>query len=153
MGEKVILLLCLDPFRAGPLLRELEDLGLGGLWCVGAVEEAVEVQGQGQVEVVLSLVDVSGGAGVASVCEMLASCSSARRPVPVVALSDRYDQAEALTLFQMGVADYLSLADHRHRLPGVIASLVARAGLSECPSGRPARRWRMSQAHVASWAN
>ena len=43
----------------------------------------------------------------------------------MVAVADRYDEAEALTLFRMGVADYLSLSDHRDAIPAVVGYLVS----------------------------
>lgn len=56
---------------------------------------------------------------------LLWSFSQSFRPLPVVAIGEHYDEAEALTLFQMGVTDYLSLSDHRDNLPRVIRSLVS----------------------------
>ena len=51
-------------------------------------------------------------------------CSTARKAIPLIALSAVYDETEALTLFRMGVTDYLSLKEHREAIPAVIRSLV-----------------------------
>jgi hypothetical protein len=61
----------------------------------------------------------------AAVDVLLWSASQAKRPVPVVALSDQYDGELGLTLFRMGVTDYLALSHHRHKLPRLLRSLVA----------------------------
>jgi hypothetical protein len=58
------------------------------------------------------------------------------RPAPLVVVGDRYDPRLGLTLFRMGVTDYLgldALADH---LPALVAGLL---GLETRGGGAAAR--------------
>ena len=61
-----------------------------------------------------------------ALAEVLRRCSTSR--TPVVAVSGRYDEAQALTCFRMGVTDYLSLSDHRDVIPAVDGTMIAERG-------------------------
>ena len=63
------------------------------------------------------------------VARILSACTSTRRPVPVVVVVDQYNEAEALTYFQMGVAEYLSLRDHKDRIATIVHSLASKSQL------------------------
>ncbi len=61
-----------------------------------------------------------------SVARLLWVGSRRKRSIPVVALLDRYDEALALELFQMGVSDVLCREQHLGMLADVIQALDQR---------------------------
>jgi DNA-binding NarL/FixJ family response regulator len=72
------------------------------------------------------VIHLSTDIGSAEVARLLYVSSTLRRPVPVIAISERYQIDRALMLFQLGVTDYLSRSHHRNHLRDVIAALTAR---------------------------
>jgi DNA-binding NarL/FixJ family response regulator len=46
------------------------------------------------------------------------------RPAAVLVVADGYRPDHALTLFQMGVDEYLSKSDHADRLPAIVSQLL-----------------------------
>ena len=62
--------------------------------------------------------------------DLLWSASTAKHAIPVLVVSEEYREADALTYFRMGVADYLSAPDHLDRIAAVAGRL---AGLEACP--------------------
>ncbi len=72
------------------------------------------------------VIHLSADIGSAEVARLLWVSSTLRRPVPVIAISERYQIDRALMLFQLGVTDYLSRSHHRNRLRDVLAALTAR---------------------------
>jgi DNA-binding response OmpR family regulator len=79
-----------------------------------------------QEEIGLIVVHFAGDVRTAEVARLLWVSSTLRRPVPVVAISERYQLDRAVTLIQLGVADYLSRSHHRKSLRGVIDALALR---------------------------
>lgn len=59
---------------------------------------------------------------------LLWSASTAKHAIPVLVVSEEYREADALTYFRMGVADYLSARDHLDRIAAVAGRL---AGLAD----------------------
>jgi DNA-binding NtrC family response regulator len=73
----------------------------------------------------LIVIHLSGEIGSAEVARLLWVSSTLPRPVPVIAISERYQVDRALLLFQLGVTDYLSRSHHRNHLRDVIAAVTA----------------------------
>ena len=122
MAEKRLVVVCRDACQFDRTCRDLSTSGDG--WVRGVLDVDDLAQVVDDVEVGL-VVYVQGMANDRSrVDRVLWHVTRAQRPVPVVVIADFYDEAEALTWFQMGVADYLSLADHRDRLARVVAELA-----------------------------
>ena len=144
MTEKTVLFICHEPVVAERLARDLQGSGETLVRCVAAVEHATSFGGLDEFGLILFY--LGGSDDRDRVDELLWVRSTARRPVPVVALSDRYDETEALTFFRMGVSDYLSLIDHRELLPSVVDRLFSPAPrLGE--SRRSAQPVRTGVAH------
>lgn len=68
----------------------------------------------------------STGAGRSTVERLITALGGAGRLASIVALADFYDEAEALGLFQIGVADYLSIREHIDKLAYVATHLPGR---------------------------
>ena len=62
-----------------------------------------------------------------AVSGLLGVCSESKPRVPVVVVTETYDESEATAYFRMGVEDYLSLRDHRDRIPALLAGIALRS--------------------------
>jgi hypothetical protein len=132
MGEPVVLLVGRGPFEEEGFRRELTDSLPCRVCCVARVEDASALLRAGEFS--LALVHVEGPSELGAADQLLWSCSLARRPTPVVAVSAAYREPLALVLFRMGVTDYLGLAEHRGRLRRLLPDL---AGLTGQTPARP----------------
>ncbi|MDR3634285.1 MAG: hypothetical protein P4L84_10820 [Isosphaeraceae bacterium] len=70
------------------------------------------------------VVHLEAGLADEQVSELLWAAAVPAKPVPVVALSDQYDEARAKTMFDLGVADYLGRREHLARLAALLTSVV-----------------------------
>jgi DNA-binding NarL/FixJ family response regulator len=59
-----------------------------------------------------------------------------RQPVPVLVVADGYQSDHALTLFRMGVDEYIGMSQDLYQLPTILSLLLAR---------RPARPTRVGE--------
>ena len=75
-------------------------------------------------EIGLVVLHLDGTIDEGDVALLLWKTSTARREVPVFVISDRYDVEEALGMFRLGVADYISLPDHRDSLSSLCKTLA-----------------------------
>lgn len=147
MTENVLLLICRDPDRAEPIARDLERA------CDRRVEWAATPEGWDVTGELDRCALVFFWLDRADDCESLGAVlqtgATSRRPVPVVAVAERYDERQALTCFRLGVTDYLSLKDHREALPAVIGKLIAGQAdvASANPQERPVRGLKALRSH------
>src|SRR5689334_4879425 len=111
MTEKAILFICHDLHLADRIARDLGPWAKSRVWNMETVDDAVALGDLGEFALILLHLDGSDDLG--QVDALLWSCSTARSPVPVITLKAVYDVHEALTYFQMGVTEYLSLTEHR----------------------------------------
>jgi DNA-binding NarL/FixJ family response regulator len=125
MTTRTILLVGREPFESERLRRVVSTALPLRVCCVAEVGDGADLLRRGQFGLIV--VHLGKGEGWAGVDEILWSASLAKRPVPVIALSDHYDPEVGLTLFRMGVTDYLALSDHRQKLPRLLESLMAPA--------------------------
>lgn len=116
-----------------------------GLWlrhADGMDEAGCLIEGAGLGLVVVHLDESIDHETVASV---LRRSSIRPRPVPVLVVSESYQPEEALAMFRMGVADYVSREDHIERLADLIGILALRTQVSPlravapvaCPENLP----------------
>jgi len=75
-------------------------------------------------EVGLVILHLDGVIDEEDIAVLLWKTSTARREIPIFAISDRYDVEEALGMFRLGVADYVSLSDNHDSLPFVVKTLA-----------------------------
>ena len=101
---------------------------------MSSLNEAVNLVEQGEPSLVLAM--ISPDDEPTRLFDLVVACTKTERPVPVVVVSETYDESHALALFGMGVADYLSLADHQDRIVPIVATLMTRDEVLE-PSPRP----------------
>ena len=71
-----------------------------------------------------AVIDLDVGLSDEQISQVLWAASLAPKPVPVLALSSRYDESRARRLFQLGVADYLGRLEHFSRLVSLVTSVV-----------------------------
>jgi DNA-binding NtrC family response regulator len=130
MTESTVLLMSRDASLVGWVDTEvgrLEELRLDAVDEIDVACARAKRDGVGMI-----VIHLGGEIGAAEVARLLWASSTLRRPVPVVAISERYQVDRAVMLFQLGVTDYLSRSHHRNRLRDVIETLAFH------PSDRPA---------------
>jgi len=149
MTEKVILLIGGEADRAGPIARELERACDRRVEWVAVHDGVCRPGGTDGCALVLFWLERPDDYD--PLVETLWRCSTSPTPVPLVALSQRYDEAQALACFRIGVTDYLSLADHLDVLPDVVGTLLAGQAddPSEDPPGRPVRGGKVPRTRPA----
>jgi hypothetical protein len=150
MTEKAILFICHDLDLADRIARDLGPWAKGRIWSVATVDDAVALGDLGEFALILLYLDGSDDLG--QVDALLWSSSTARAPVPVIALRAVYDVNEALTYFQMGVTEYLSLSEHRQAIPSVVRSIIApqQAAAVDVEAERLVPAWEMSRSRAVS---
>jgi DNA-binding NtrC family response regulator len=125
MFEATVLLISSDPALVRVARREvqlLENVRLRVIESIDGADAHAGAEGIG-----LIVVHLDRGVDDAQVARLLWLASTARRRIPVLAVSERYDPEQALALFRMGVADYLCRPLHLDRLAGFIDQLALRA--------------------------
>jgi DNA-binding response OmpR family regulator len=70
------------------------------------------------------VIHLDAGLSDEQVSQVLWAASLPPRAVPVLALSDRYDESRAQTLFQLGITDYLGRVEHLASLASLLTSIV-----------------------------
>ncbi|MCA1686283.1 MAG: hypothetical protein LC745_09950 [Planctomycetia bacterium] len=118
MTEKAVLFLCRVPDLTAAVRQELQKLGKTRLDCFESIDRALKDSEPEDYSLILIHWNRSEGRN--PVDELLWLGSTARRRIPIIVLSDHYDQADALTFFRIGVTDYLSLHDHRTSLGAIV---------------------------------
>lgn len=122
MAQKTILLVSHGTHEESTVHHVLQRPDVQSWIRVARVADVRSLLKSGPIGVILVTLD--GFHSLADVGEVLWSCSVAGRTVPVVVLSEQYNEAEALTLFRMGVTDYLGIDEHLGKLMHVIESLI-----------------------------
>lgn len=125
MVTNQVLMISRDASLAGKVREELDSLGGLNLRVVDGVDKAFSEAIEGEQDLILAHLDA--GIDRAQLGWMIGEVGIRSLPVPFVALSETYRADEAISLFRMGVADYLSRADHLDKIATVINSLT-------CPS-------------------
>jgi hypothetical protein len=124
MAEKRLLVIGHDREQVDWVLGEVEPGG-GRSFCRGA--EVGAVAGTLSAgDYALAIYCRTRGEHLDEISRVLWLCSAARRPIPLIVVADEYHEGQALTLFRMGVTDYLSRRDHRGRIAWVVARLLGK---------------------------
>jgi DNA-binding NarL/FixJ family response regulator len=122
MTSKQLVVVANDPFRFGPIQEGLAEVDGLELIQAEATDEAACLLGNESVAMVV--VTQRNGEAPIRLLGLIAGCSSRAVPVPIVVVTDCYDEAEATTFFRLGVADYLSLADHVNQIRSVVQTIL-----------------------------
>jgi|GEM_PF-4824291 len=123
MNATQVLVISRDSSLAGRIRAELALLGGMELHVVEGLERAFSTVGNGDHQVVVA--HLNAGIDRTQLGRMMREVAAQQISLTFVAVSDSYKTEEAIDLFQLGVADYLSLADHRDQIAPIIKSISA----------------------------
>ena len=123
MTEICVLLVCREANPFGPILEGISSSPLYRIEKAASLDLAFESLERDECSLVV--VYLADGINLDRVEELAWECSTSPAPVPMVAISDRYDEKQALALFRAGVVDYLSLSDHGEKGSLILEGLVA----------------------------
>ncbi|MFO0908893.1 MAG: hypothetical protein U0794_11130 [Isosphaeraceae bacterium] len=121
MAEFRLVVVSREPTGFERIQQCFHAFGETRLWAIRSVDDLATVVESGPVSLVLVVQDEVGEHG--GVARALWHLSRARQDVPVVVLGPQYDEQDALTLFQMGVSDYLGFDVHAEQLVDVVEQL------------------------------
>jgi DNA-binding NarL/FixJ family response regulator len=122
MTGRAILLVGQTPFLSDRLRQALTAATRCVVCCVAEAHDAIDLLRGGGFGLVVVYLESADDLEEVDVVQW--SVSQSPRPCPVVAVAATYDEEQALRLFRMGIADYLSMSDHRDRLPTLLAVLA-----------------------------
>lgn len=111
----------------------LRQLGPCRLIVAGTPEEAREILECAQPRLIV----VNGDPGVVAdeaIDELLWINSTLQHPATMVVAADSYDADRAISLFHMGVDDYLGDSEHWGRLPEILGQLLAVGDETHAPA-------------------
>jgi DNA-binding NtrC family response regulator len=76
---------------------------------------------------------LDGAASADRLCDLIVSLAAERRTIPIIAISDSYDAAQAVEFLRRGVAEYLARPLDLRRLALMVDMLTARFRLDNSP--------------------
>jgi DNA-binding response OmpR family regulator len=128
MFSSTVLLIARDPAIAEFVREEAETIeGIATRWVAEIDEVCSQPLGENVRLVVLAF---DGTIDEDEVARLLwVTSAAARHEVPLVVLSESYNVEEALTLFRLGVTDYISLADQSDSISSLVQALALRIPL------------------------
>lgn len=115
------------------LWSSIHALGACRLIVAGTPDEAREILECAQPRLIV----VNGDPGVVvdeAIDELLWINSTLQHPATMVVVADAYDPDRALSLFHMGVDDYLGDTEHWGRLPEILGQLLAAGDETHAPA-------------------
>jgi ActR/RegA family two-component response regulator len=122
MTSQLVLVVDDEPQSPGRIFRALAYLPPSkGIW-IGMADDAIGLVEQEKPSLVVTM--LGRGHGPARYLDLIARCVAKQTSVPIIVLSDTYDEAEATALFRMGVTDYLSQADHADQILPIVDTLL-----------------------------
>jgi DNA-binding response OmpR family regulator len=137
MAQRTVVLICPDVERAEWVRQSLAAVGVDDVERFPRAEDLGDVLGDtGHGLMLYYRMD---GEGLSGIDAALWSQTTSDRGAPLIVLSDRYEASEALTLFQMGVTDYLGVREHQDHFARLTARLL---GVKDEPWFRTARTVR-----------
>ena len=108
-----------------PVRHDLQDLGGTRLIVAGSMEEACELLEMASARLILLNWD-SDRADYEQIGNLLWTNSTLASPAMVLVIADEYRADQAVTLFRMGVDEYVCRSDHAEKLQGVLGQLLDR---------------------------
>lgn len=144
MGQRTVVLICSDPERAEWVRQSLAAVGVDDVERFSRAEDLGDVLGDtGHGLMLYFRMD---GEGLNGIDAALWSQTTSHRGAPLVVLSDRYEASEALTLFQMGVTDYLGVREHQDQFARLTTRLLGIKDESWFLPARPVRAREEAEA-------
>jgi DNA-binding NarL/FixJ family response regulator len=123
-----------------PVRHDLHQLGGTRVIVTESMEEACELLEMASARLILLNWD-SDRADYEQVGNLLWTNSTLASPAVVLVIADEYRADQAVTLFRMGVDEYVGRADHTEKLQGVLGQLLSGR---ERVANTPARTFTLS---------
>jgi DNA-binding response OmpR family regulator len=126
MVNSTVLIVTGDALLVDAVRRELKDLGLGGsrIDVAASIENACESLKTLRPRLIL-LDWPRKRPGYESIDRLLWSASKLPHGAPIVMVAARYDVEQATVCYRMGVADYISRADHLDQLAAILSAYLS----------------------------
>ncbi|WP_422931058.1 hypothetical protein [Singulisphaera sp. PoT] len=131
MNATHVLVISRDSSLTGRIRDELNMLGGVELQVAEGLERAFMAVSQGNHQVVVA--HLNSGIEKSQLGRMIREVTSQQMNLVFIAVSDSYKSEEAIDLFRLGVADYLSVSDHREQIAPVIKSISANCAAPRQP--------------------
>jgi DNA-binding response OmpR family regulator len=124
-----------------PVRHDLHELGGTRVIVTRTMEEACELLEMASARLILLNWD-SDRANYEQIDNLLWTNSTLASPAMVLVIADEYRTDQAVTLFRMGVDEYVGRSDHAERLQGVLGQLLTCSVTAANTQGRTLpRRW------------
>jgi DNA-binding NarL/FixJ family response regulator len=137
-----------------PVRHDLQDLGGTRLIVAGSMQEACELLEMASARLVLLNWD-SDRADYEQIGNLLWTNSTLASPAMVLVIANDYRADQAVTLFRMGVDEYICRSDHAEKLHGVLGQLLTGSVTASNTHSRILpRRWpaREPLSRLPQWA-
>jgi DNA-binding NarL/FixJ family response regulator len=134
--------------------HDLHDLGGTRVIVTGSMDEACELLELASARLILLNWD-SDRADYEQIGNLLWTNSTLASPAMVLVIADEYRADQAVTLFRMGVDEYVCRSDHAENLRGVLGQLLAGRERAATTQARTlTRRWPVHEplARSPQWA-
>jgi DNA-binding NarL/FixJ family response regulator len=123
MSDFTILAMTADFDWLEPVRHDLQDLGGTRVVVTGSMEEACELLEMASARLILLEWD-SDRPDYEQIGNLLWTNSTLASPAMVLVISDDYRAEQALTLFRMGVDEYVCRSVHAEKLPCVLGQML-----------------------------
>ena len=119
-----------------PVRHDLHELGGTRVIVTGSMEEACELLEMANARLILLNWD-SDRADYEQIGNLLWTNSTLASPAMVLVIADEYRAEQAVTLFRMGVDEYVGRSDHAEKLQGVLGQLLTGRERAASTQARP----------------
>lgn len=124
MVNSTILMISGDPALLESVRHDLKILGgVSRIDLVSSVQDACDLLGKIQPRLIIADWKKKQN-GYESMDRLLWASSKLARHTPVVVVTDRYRDEQAVTFYRMGVSDYISKTDHLSSLPQILEAYL-----------------------------
>jgi len=124
MVNSTILMISGDPTLLESVRHDLKTLGgVSRIDLVASVQDACELLSKIQPRLIIADWKRRQN-GFESMDRLLWASSKLARHTPVVVVTDRYREDQAVVFYQMGVSDYISKSEHLSSLPQILETYL-----------------------------
>jgi DNA-binding response OmpR family regulator len=141
MSDFTILAMTADVDWLEPVRHDLQDLGGTRVIVTGSMEEACGLLEMASARLILLDWD-SDRADYELIGNLLWTNSTLPSPAMVLVITEDYNADQAVTLFRMGIDEYVCRADHAEKLQGVLGQLLTGRATAAKAQDRDLRRHR-----------
>jgi DNA-binding NtrC family response regulator len=141
MSDFTILAMTADVDWLEPVRHDLQDLGGTRVIVTESMEEACGLLEMASARLILLDWD-SDRADYELIGNLLWTNSTLHSPAMVLVIAEDYRADQAVTLFRMGIDEYVGRADHAEKLQGVLGQLLTGRATAAKARDRDLRRHR-----------